>query len=93
MRVTRRARLLIFIPLVTGAISTILLLIQGGFGGGHGSYDSVITALGFPSIMLISSLALPRSVNIPDVLLVVWIPAALNMLGLFLLGTILSKSP
>jgi hypothetical protein len=91
MRITRLRRVLTLIPVVTGTISTILLLIQGGFGGGHGPFDSVITTLGFPSILLIRLLPLPDSAGIPDIFLVIWIPALINIVGFFLLGTLLTK--
>ncbi len=92
MRLSRLTRVLILIPAVTGVISTVLLLVQGGFGGGHSTIDFVITALGFPSILLIRSMPLPSSVVIPDILLVVWFPALLNMVGLLVLGSILTKT-
>jgi len=82
---------LTLIPLVAGTISTILFVAQGGFGGGHSGFDFVITTLGFPSIMLLLLITLPNSVVVPDILLVVWIPALINSLLFFLLGLALTK--
>jgi hypothetical protein len=79
------------IPVVAGTISTILFFIQGGFGGGHRPFDFVITTLGFPSILLIRAVPLPDSVSIPDILFVIWIPALMNMVWFFLLGSLLTK--
>jgi hypothetical protein len=82
---------LTLIPLVAGTISTILFLAQGGFGGGHSGFDFVIVILGVPSIMLLLVITLPNLVVVPDILLVVWIPALLNSLLFFLLGLALTK--
>jgi len=77
-----------FLPLVAGAISTSLFIAQGGFGGGHSILDFVIVVLGLPSILL--NLILPRLISLPDILLIVWIPALVNSLLFFALGRTLS---
>lgn len=87
MRVGYIRKALIFVPIAAGVISTILFLVQGGFGGGHSPLDFLIVALGFPSILL----PIPSSMAIPDILLVVWIPSLLNALLFFLLGSFLTK--
>jgi hypothetical protein len=91
MPLSRLTRSLTLVPVVAGTISTLLFLAQGGFGGGHSSFDFVITTLGFPSILLVRSLPLPDSAGIPDILLVIWIPALINLVGFFLLGSLLTK--
>lgn len=84
-------KVLTLIPVVAGAISTILFLGQGGFGGGHSTFDFVITALSFPSIMLINLITLPSSLRVPDIVLVIWIPALINAVVFFMLGQALTK--
>jgi hypothetical protein len=77
-----------FLPVVTGAISTALFVAQGGFGGGHSKLDFVIVILGLPSILL--NLFLPNGFSLPDILLIVWIPALVNSLLFLALGYALS---
>ena len=38
--------------ILAGAASTLLFLIQGGFGGGHGRFDRTIVVLGLPWILI-----------------------------------------
>jgi hypothetical protein len=82
-------RILTLAPIVAGAISTLLFLVQGGFGGGHSQLDFVIEILGLPSILL--NLVLPASISLPDILLIVWIPALMNAILFFLFGRVLSS--
>lgn len=89
MRVTRVTRSLVFVPLAAAIISTILFGVQGGFGGGHSALDFVIVILGLPFILFIPLVREPLA--IPDLLLVIWIPGLLNMLGWFLLASILER--
>lgn len=84
-------KVLTLIPIAAGAISTVLFLAQGGFGGGHSTFDFVITALGFPSIMLINVVTSPGSLRVPDIVLVIWIPALINAVVFFVLGQALTK--
>ena len=83
-------RTLAFVPIVAGAISTVLFLAQGGFGGGHSRLDFVIVILGLPTILV--NLVLPASLSLPDILMIVWIPALMNALLFFLFGRVLSSS-
>ena len=80
------ALLLPAIPIVCGAMSTIVFLTQGGFGGGHGDFDFLIGLLGLPSILVMEVLPLPDLVLKNDILLVVWLPAILNALLFSLAG-------
>ena len=73
-----------FLPIVTGTISTVLFFAQGGFGGGHSKLDFVTVILGLPSILL--NLVLPNWFSLPDILLIVWIPALMNSLLFLVLG-------
>ena len=34
-----------------GVVATLLFAMQGGFGGGHGSLDQAIFALGLPGVL------------------------------------------
>lgn len=86
----RLTRTLTLVPIVAGAISTVLFLAQGGFGGGHSRLDFVIEILGLPAILV--NLVLPASLSLPDILMIVWIPALVNALLFFLFGRVLSSS-
>ena len=83
-------RTLALVPIVAGAISTVLFLAQAGFGGGHSRLDFVIVILGLPAILV--NLVLPPSLSLPDILMIVWIPALMNALLFFLFGRVLSSS-
>lgn len=85
----RLIRTLTLVPIVAGAISTVLFLAQGGFGGGHSRLDFVIEILGLPAILV--NLVLPASLSLPDILMIVWIPALMNALLFFLFGRVLSS--
>ena len=82
-------RTLTLVPIVAGAISTVLFLAQGGFGGGHSVLDFVIEILGLPAIVV--NLVLPASLSLPDILMIVWIPAMMNAILFFLFGRVLSS--
>lgn len=84
----RLKQVLPFLPIVTGAISTALFIAQGGFGGGHSKLDFLIVILGLPSILL--NLVLPSRFSLPDILLIVWIPALVNSLFFLAFGHALS---
>ena len=82
-------RTLTLVPIVAGAISTVLFLAQGGFGGGHSRLDFVIEILGLPAILV--NLVLPVALSLPDILMIVWIPVLMNALLFFLFGRVLSS--
>jgi len=89
MRLNRLTKVLSLVPVVAGTISTVLFVAQGGFGGGHSKLDFIIETLGLPAILL--NLVLPTSLVLPDILLIVWIPALINSILFFLFGLVLSK--
>jgi TRAP-type C4-dicarboxylate transport system permease small subunit len=72
--VNARFRILL-IPITLGVVATILFLIQGGFGGGHGSLDQAIFAVGLPAVL--ATLALPTWPG--DYLGLVLLPAIANV--------------
>lgn len=90
IRMRHLTRTLTLLPIVAGAISTILYLAQGGFAGGHYRLDSVIVLLGLPSILLLD-LLLPVSISLPDILLIVWLPALMNAPLFYVFARVLSS--
>jgi hypothetical protein len=72
--VNARPRILI-IPVTLGVVATLLFAMQGGFGGGHGSLDQAIFALGLPGVL--ASLVLPSWPG--DFLGFVLLPAVINI--------------
>ena len=74
------------VPLICGLAATAMFVMQGGFGGGHGPYDSFIGILGLPSILLMERLPLPDLILEYDILVVVWIPVFANTLLFSLVG-------
>ncbi len=74
------------VPIVAAICGTALFILQHGFGAGHGRFDQALGVLALPGILLIEPLGF--SENVPDFLLVVLIPAVLNLplwLGLTLI--------
>lgn len=69
----------ILIPLAFASLATILLLVQGGFGGGHGDLEMPIGLLGLPATFLLDQLPVPALIEKSDLLLVIWYPALLNL--------------
>lgn len=62
---------------VLALISMALFSVQGGFGGGHGSFDLVIFAAGLPWSLLhlsqsdfLSMIAAPFVLNVTSILLI-----------------------
>src|SRR5262245_19783159 len=62
------------VPVICGVVSTALFVIQGGFGGGHGTFDFFIFMLGLPSTLIMERVPLPSFVEQHDILLVIWLP-------------------
>lgn len=56
------------------AVAMVLFAINGGFGGGHGSFDLAIFVLGLPGVF--GALVLPTVAS--DFLTFVVVPAAIN---------------
>jgi hypothetical protein len=69
--------ILILLPIGAATVAAILFLIQGGFGGGHGDFDTAISLLLLPSILCV--MQWPLSDNNPDIFIVL-LPAMLNLL-------------
>jgi hypothetical protein len=63
------------IPLLCGLLATAVFVLQGGFGGGHGSFDGLIFLLGLPCNLVVTELPLTGH----DLADLIWIPTALNM--------------
>jgi hypothetical protein len=81
MAMRRRIWFLLLIPAVAITVATLLSFSQGGFGGGHGDFDLAIGVLGLPGILLIEHM--PFLHHLPDILLVVIVPALLNFIFWF----------
>lgn len=76
-------------PLVEGLVASVLFFIQGGFGGGHGKFDSLIVILGLPTVLMTEAAPLPRFIVGRDILFIVWLPALMNALLFFLVAQII----
>ena len=75
-RTTRRIPfLLVLLPIAEASVAGILFAFQGGFGGGHGSFDFALGLLLLPGILLVMQLPLPE--NTPDIFIIL-LPALLN---------------
>lgn len=72
-------RLLVLVPILAALVATCLFLLQGGFGGGHGRLDLPIALLGFPAVLFIEKMPHPAAVERHDLALIIWWPAALNV--------------
>jgi hypothetical protein len=71
----RIALVLPAIPLTCGLLATAVYPLQGGFGGGHGSFDGVIVLLGLPCSLLVPGL--PAFGH--DLVDLIWVPTVMNM--------------
>jgi hypothetical protein len=49
-------------------VALILFAFQGGFGGGHGTFDFTLGILLLPGILLV--MQLPLSENTPDIFII-----------------------
>jgi len=67
------------VPLLFGGIASVLFVAQGGFGGGHGRFDRAIGVLAMPGLFILEQVKLPAVVQRSDLLLVVWLPALVNL--------------
>ncbi len=64
------------IPLLSAVLATLLYFTQGGFGGGHGSFDEFIMLLALPvAITPIAQWPVPGFIGFSGLLSVVWYPA------------------
>src|SRR5438128_2354120 len=69
---------LVVVPLLAGVVSTILFFAQGGFGGGHGSFDGIIVTLMLPSVFAAEAIPLPQWILYFDLTYTVIIPTLMN---------------
>ena len=69
---------LVWLPAVLGAIAALLMLVQGGYGGGHGSFDGLVITLMLPAVLLVQFLPLPTWALRNDFILIVVLPALVN---------------
>jgi hypothetical protein len=89
-----KARILVFMlfPMICGLLSTLLFVLQGGFGGGHGRYDFSIGILGLPwvgvDVAFGPDLPWPAFIRDHDLLSKIWFPALMNMVLFGLAGYI-----
>ncbi len=85
---------LLFIPLICGATSTLLFLLQGGFGAGHGKLDPIISLLSLPWTLPwipYDQIPFPAFIDNHDILLIVWVPAFLNFMLIYFCLLIISQ--
>jgi len=47
------------VPVVCGIIASMLFVLAGGFGGGHGRHDFAIGLLGLPAMLVLEQLPIP----------------------------------
>lgn len=66
---------ILILPVVLALSALLLFVSQGGFGGGHGSFDRAIWILGLPGILATTSLPVWPG----DFLALVLLPALLNL--------------
>jgi hypothetical protein len=62
---------------VAATVAGVLFLVQGGFGGGHGDFDTAIGLLLLPGILFV--MHWPLSDSTPDIFIIL-LPAMLNLL-------------
>jgi|HubBroStandDraft_5_1064220.scaffolds.fasta_scaffold1391332_1 hypothetical protein len=67
------------VALLDLAGSCILFRVNGGFGGGHGDYDSTIFLLSLPWSLVIGAISDSLPVHLNDEAVFVMLPAALNL--------------
>lgn len=80
-----------YIPIVLGTFATVLFLMQGGFGGGHGKFDGLIVVLMLPAIAIVEGAPLPESIIRFDYLLIIAIPTLVNLMVLWLIRRVLMR--
>lgn len=66
------------VPIAAAAVATILFVLQGGFGGGHGDFDAAIVMLGVPASLLMLWIPVPEVLGSSDLALKVLTPALVN---------------
>ena len=85
---------LALIPLAAAVLASILYVLQHGFWGGHGRFDSLIGLLTLPfsAIALTGiSIPLPELLRRSDLILVIWLPTLVNSSLLFCVGWLIDR--
>jgi len=87
---------LLLVPVYCALFATLLFLVQGGFGGGHGRFDAPIFYLGVPAVLFGENWRwVPEFIENQSLFSVIWIPAAVNLvcvwLPIFLVASVLRK--
>jgi hypothetical protein len=76
---------ILLIPIVCAVFATLLFFAQGGVGGGHGDFDFLIFALGFPATLFAEFWAIgPAALSRSYLAIIIWIPAVVNLLAVWL---------
>jgi len=75
------------IPIALVLTSTIIYFAQGGFGGGHGSFDRLLLVLGLPWCLL----PLPGVFHSSDLIWLIAVPFLINSVLVSLLTLWLRK--
>ena len=76
--VLQRAVRWALIPFIAAAIASFVMLVQGGFGGGHRPLDWLVGGLGLPSILFLEYVRIPKFLLYNDFLLIALFPALIN---------------
>lgn len=88
MRTSRGTLILYMAAIVTGAVSALCFMVQGGFGGGHGDWDIVIGVLSLPWALI----SWPDFVENSDFVSLTLLPFLMNMLSITLVRGVLTRS-
>ena len=81
------AQRLWLLPIALVLISTLIYFAQGGFGGGHGSFDRLLFILGLPWCLL----PLPGPFHRSDLIWLIAVPFLINSMLVSLLTLWLRK--
>jgi hypothetical protein len=69
------------------ALSSVLFLKQGGFGGGHGDFDKVIFILGLPW----AGISWPEFFTKHDFAWLIGLPFVLNVVSVLLIAVVIRR--
>lgn len=76
-----RAMTIVYVAsIIVGIVSGACLILQGGFGGGHGDWDRVLYVLSFPWILI----PWPDVVQMSDFVRFTLLPFVFNLLSITL---------
>jgi hypothetical protein len=81
------AKIALLAVTVTAAISSGLFWKQGGFGGGHGDFDSVIFVLGLPW----AGISWPELLAKHDFVWLIGLPFTLNVVLVLLIAVVVRR--